>query len=502
MITKRWYGVAVLFMALTSTSSSVLAKPNNFIGINAHQPAKDIIDGLKDLGVSWVRIDFNWFQVQPQKSSKIDFSHFDNLVNAALARGLKVFPTIGYAPNWNAEADTDGQANNNVPKAGEYEKICKAAAAHFKGRITHWGLWNEANLSFFDGSMQQWIDRVVIEGVRGIKAGCPACKVLGPELASVGHDYDVWFEAAVNALKKAGLMYDAITWHIYSNFPVIDPQLLLCGKDQFVNELDKHRVCYLGPLKIYEGPLSVREVMIRTSIEHLPVWITETGRTAPIGDAKRIAEQTTYFRRVMEEQLKRPWWTHTFFYEIVDDNNIADKWGMAVRTGKNPQFPGSYQFKPTWKLLKKVLAKASAFGGTGTDCDDGLDNDGDKKVDFPADKECSSASDPRETVGGAPVDSGMPTPDGGAPTLDKGVVPAKDSSVAPRDQDVRPQDEVGVSGDYGQTDMSHPRVDASPTSPKTSDGGTCRVSSSALPSNQLFFFVALFLGAILLRRRF
>lgn len=363
------------------------------VGVNTHQPAPDVLDAAKDLGVGWIRIDLNWFQVEPSKGA-YNWALIDGIVDGARRRGLQVFPTLGYAPSWASEPDRDGIATNNVPKAGEYGRFCQAVAARYAGKITHFGLWNEPNLSgFFEGTMGQWIDRVVLEGTRGIKAGCPSCKVLGPELATVGKEYANYLDAALRALASAGLMYDVVTWHIYANFVDLDPGLLFCSADTFQNKLDAHRVCKVGGLVVYEGPLSVREILLKNGLGSLPVWITETGRTASITDSKRLTDQATYYRRVLEEQLKRSWYQNTFFYEIVDDNAISDKWGMAVQSGTG--YPAAFRKKPVWDLVKKALS-TPLLGGSGSECSDGLDNDGDKRIDFPADPDCKSARDTKE----------------------------------------------------------------------------------------------------------
>jgi hypothetical protein len=376
-------------------AASAQSAPSHFVGVNAHQPSPDVLDAAKDLGVSWIRIDLNWFQVEPTRGS-YNWAPFDAIIDGAIRRGLKVFPTLAYGPAWATEADGDGIASNNTPKPGEYQKFCQAVAARYAGKITHFGLWNEPNLAgFFEGTRQQWIDRVVIEGARGIKAGCPSCFVLGPELATVGKDYATYLDSALKAMRAVGLRFDIVTWHIYANFVEIDPGLLLCTGDTFQNKLDAHRVCKLGGVTVYEGPRSVREILLDNGMGDIPVWITETGRTAPLGDSKRTAEQVTYYRRVLEEQLRRSWYQNSFFYEIVDDNAIADKWGMAVRMGSS--YPAAYSRKPVWNLLKQAL-RNPAFGGAGSECDDGLDNDGDRRIDFPKDPDCTSAADPKEAA--------------------------------------------------------------------------------------------------------
>lgn len=407
----------------------VRAAPNS-LGVNIHLPTVDVLDAAKDLGVGWVRIDFNWYLAQPQANKAPDFSVFDTVVDAARARGLEVYASIGYAPAWACDPDTDGVATNNVPKAGLYRVFTELAAKHFVGRISHWGLWNEPNLSgFFEGTMQQWIDRILKEGFAGIKAGCASCKVLGPELATVGSSAETWATESFRQLKQAGLMFDAITWHIYGSFIELDPTWACWDGDLFFHDLDEPRACFGVPV----GGTPLLPILQKEQLTNVPVWITETGYRAPQGSADE-AKQALYYRRVLEEQLARPWWTHTFFYEIVDDNNWNEKWGISTRkAGSGPfAFPADYQLKPAWALLKKAVAAQPAFGGSGVDCDDGLDNDLDGKVDFPADPQCTSLQGASEGV--AP-----PKPDLGAPPVD----------AAAADQTTTATKDLGSSHDAG-----------------------------------------------------
>ncbi|MFO0758062.1 MAG: hypothetical protein U0359_16320, partial [Byssovorax sp.] len=66
--------------------------------------------------------------------------------------------------------------------------------------------------------------------------------------------------------------------------------------------------------------------------------------------------------------------------------------------------PGGYEPKPVFPFLKKVALAQKAFGGNKPDCDDGLDNDSDGFIDYPADPDCTSVLATSE---------GEPPPDGG-----------------------------------------------------------------------------------------
>jgi hypothetical protein len=43
------------------------------------------------------------------------------------------------------------------------------------------------------------------------RVSCPVCKILGPELATVGKDSATYLDSSIKALLRVGLMYDIVT---------------------------------------------------------------------------------------------------------------------------------------------------------------------------------------------------------------------------------------------------------------------------------------------------
>ncbi len=336
------------------------------LGVCVHVPPSDTLDLTKELGTEWIRIDFNWDIVEPQKG-KIDYAIFDKLLDNAKARGLKVFATIGYGAAWasvSGDIKKDG-ATNDVPDPTELRRFVMDSVKRYSdGRVAAWGTWNEPNLEqFFEGSKQQWIDNVFTVTVDAIKDACPSCPVVGPELASVGSNYDEYLEAA---LVSRGSKLDAVSFHIYSSFPEDDASAGLT-KDSFYNKLEKHRVIDIGGAIVYEGPLSAREVMVKQGFGSLPLWLTETGLEAKLGDTAELENQRKYVERVVVAQASRPWWTKTFFYELTEEHPGGlwpdIQWGFALRV-KDPDatYADNFQKKPVFDELKNCIAAGGAGG--------------------------------------------------------------------------------------------------------------------------------------------
>jgi polysaccharide biosynthesis protein PslG len=107
------------------------------------------LDSLQAMGAHWIRFDVKWDVIQYGGPNAWDFSRYDALTAAARARGMEVLGTLAYAPRW-ARSDACRDSFSCEPRdANEYARFAEATVAHFNGRISHWELWNEPNISAF-----------------------------------------------------------------------------------------------------------------------------------------------------------------------------------------------------------------------------------------------------------------------------------------------------------------------------------------------------------------
>ncbi len=377
---------AVLAPALVAAPASA----EKLLGANVHQSLDVGHDATKAAGLGWVRIDLNWDQCEPAPGA-YDFALLDGVVDAAKARGLSVLAVVGYGPAWASAGDALGDGSiNDVPIDGAYAAFVTATVQHFQDRVSYYELWNEPNLEqFFEGTPDDYTARVLVPGAQAVHAACPACKVVGPGLASIGDEYDLWLDASLTAAKD---QIDIVSGHIYAGFPVDSPGAGSTS-DSFFNKLESHRVLETGGTVVYEGPLSFREVMDKHGVV-APFWLTETGREATLGDAAEEASQALLYRRVLEAMLVRPWWEQTIFYEAFDEPASGYEWGMVVH---DPAAPGGYQPKKVVGFLSEATSVVPGLGGKGPECNDGLDDDGDGLADYPEDPDCTSVLDPDES---------------------------------------------------------------------------------------------------------
>ena len=100
---------------------------------------------------SWVRANVQWSYVvdkdKRHRTAPADLTYnwtgYDNLVAGAAQQGVKVqLALAGPAPAW---ATSDHKVGVRGVKAKEFAAFARAAAFHFRGRVSRYSIWNEPN---------------------------------------------------------------------------------------------------------------------------------------------------------------------------------------------------------------------------------------------------------------------------------------------------------------------------------------------------------------------
>src|SRR5437870_5570425 len=100
------------------------------------------------LGAKWDRFPLYWNEIQPTPNGPFDFSKVDPIVNADVARGIKVQGILLGAPDW---ATSGGKLNLDA-----WSRFVREAVSDYRGRIVHWEMWNEPDLLDGGGKGRYW----------------------------------------------------------------------------------------------------------------------------------------------------------------------------------------------------------------------------------------------------------------------------------------------------------------------------------------------------------
>ncbi len=279
-------------------------------GINVHAPQNEqlerLFDSVERAGISWVRIDFIWAWVEPERGV-FDWQVYDDIVAAAAARHLEVLAMVAFTPEW----ATDGPPFSGVPRdPREWEAFCQQAAERYGGRIRFWEVWNEPNLSeFWAGTRREYLDVILTPGARAIRAARSDAQIGGPALAHLTSGERDWYAWLAAVLQEAADDLDFLTHHAYDRD----------GPDDLTEKLDGRTIFGSDPAGWALVAPSLREVLDAFSWSG-PVWLTETGWTTSRLDEQR---QALYYRGFLDQWFAgdtgRAWLSKVFFYELIDD---------------------------------------------------------------------------------------------------------------------------------------------------------------------------------------
>jgi hypothetical protein len=143
---------------------------------------------IQALGVTRLRVNLYQTRVLPawQNTTReeppvllYDWSAYDNLIAAAGARGIRVQLTLGGPTP--AFATGDGRQGVVRPDPAKFAAFARAAAAHFRGRVDRYSIWNEPNhVAWLQprASAPSQYRRLYAAGYKAVKAVDPAAQVL------------------------------------------------------------------------------------------------------------------------------------------------------------------------------------------------------------------------------------------------------------------------------------------------------------------------------------
>ena len=121
-----------------------------------------MLDMIHAAGFRWLRQEFPWEDLEVDgRGQWTDFSEdydgdgiadrvagwakYDRIVDMTEARGLRLLVRLSNPPSW-TRADPNAGAFGPPDDLGDYVNYAAAVAERYRGRITHYQVWNEPNI--------------------------------------------------------------------------------------------------------------------------------------------------------------------------------------------------------------------------------------------------------------------------------------------------------------------------------------------------------------------
>lgn len=113
------------------------------------------VRGIQVLGASWVRIEFNWAEIQAESPDKYRWGSYDRVIKVLRKYNLKVLATLVNSPAWArnehcaALVSTEEAERKCSPgNVDEFGRFARSAVLRYnKSSIYAWEVWNEPNLT-------------------------------------------------------------------------------------------------------------------------------------------------------------------------------------------------------------------------------------------------------------------------------------------------------------------------------------------------------------------
>ena len=216
---------------------------------------------LWDAGVRWDQVE--------RERGQFDWDRLDTAVATAQAAGAKeITYVLGSTPEWAARfvrPDTyyyGGGTASEPKKLSYWRDWVRAVATRYKGRITTYQIWNEANLaSFFAPERPQHWKRMALltdiaaDEIRGIDAKAKIASASSTVIQSKRFSQESFFFRYLRSVRNRDVALDAISVHLYP-WTTKGP-----GGGT--------------PFERLEGLQAAREVTKRLGFGRVPIWDTE-----------------------------------------------------------------------------------------------------------------------------------------------------------------------------------------------------------------------------------
>jgi len=289
------------------------------------------LDAMKAIGVTWVRFDLEWSNIQYAGPDSWDWTDYDRVVNAVHVRGLKALGILDYTPDWARRAECSGSMMCAPADPGAYAAFAAAAAGRYKSLGMHaWEIWNEPNnVQFYQPAADPGAYAALLAAAYpAIHGADPAATVvtggLSPAQTGGGDMSPPDFLAGVYAAGGQG-HFDAVGDHPYS-WPFTATSY--------------------APGGAWSQLTTLHDQMVAHGDGGKKIWLTEYG--APTGGDGAVSEalQAQIVTDAANAVAALAWTGPLFWYTWQDDGgsgSIEDYFGLLRQDGSPKPALAAYQ---------------------------------------------------------------------------------------------------------------------------------------------------------------
>ncbi|GHC01718.1 hypothetical protein [Cerasicoccus arenae] len=281
-----------------------------------------LLELAASLGFEYYRYNAVWQHVQPQEGTW-NWERIDNYLDLVKRYNFQWHVTTTGCPSWATEQRFD------PPPLDAWREWISALATRHSESMQFWEVWNEPNISFFNGSVEEYtqLQRVAHDA---IKEASPSTVVTSGGYAGMNHHKSKpgAFEAAFLEHPRA---YDWFAYHMHDAFP------------QFYSDLH-HQLA---------------AIQQRTGKTDVPIVFTETGYDTRHGQrfqAETLLKKMTYAAAIGAKSYT--------WYNLMDraGGNESNRAGKTFGLISNPTDTGDFaSIEDELRPKESFIAAATAI---------------------------------------------------------------------------------------------------------------------------------------------
>jgi hypothetical protein len=161
-----------------------LTGPHAALGINVHMYGQErwrILNAVQDLGFTWIAQQIQWKDIEGSPGAYA-WGELDPIVADTAARGVHIMLSVVKPPAWANGGGTGFPSDPNT-----LGNFMRALAAHYRGQVQAYEVWNEQNLFVESGDLNPAHYAALLKaGYAGVKAGDPQAVVVSGALTPTG----------------------------------------------------------------------------------------------------------------------------------------------------------------------------------------------------------------------------------------------------------------------------------------------------------------------------
>ncbi|MEO8287727.1 MAG: hypothetical protein ABI670_14965 [Chloroflexota bacterium] len=208
---------------------------------------------LREMGGTWATEFFPWSYIQPSDPGRYDWEHADLVIDAAQAAGVTLLARLDGVPGWARPADRTWKYLDAEHYA-DYGNFVYAFVSRYKGRVSHYIIWNEPNTAAEWGQRKPdpaaYADLLKVAYTRAKEADPTAIVMLAglaPNLEREGSNLALNDLIYLDKLYDAGAApyFDAVAVHSYGlknapDDPAAPDKLNFARTEELYSVMERH----------------------------------------------------------------------------------------------------------------------------------------------------------------------------------------------------------------------------------------------------------------------